>query len=159
MDRAHTTSYAFDDRNIQWNPVEVPGFGLWPGFEFSMLAADRDLKLVEFLIKFPPMQEQNGQVSNAIFPHRHCAKNNLFVIAGEHRIYETDLKLREVRKVGSNTISYNPNDIHREGGGPDGAVIYYSVRGKDGDLFEVVEDDGKVLGVLKLDDFVALAGG
>jgi hypothetical protein len=64
-----------------------------------------------------------------------------------------------VRKVGSNTISYNPNDIHREGGGPDGAVVYYSVRGKDGVLFEVVEDDGKVLGVLKLYDFVALAGG
>jgi hypothetical protein len=77
MNRAHTTSYAFDDRNIQWSPVEVPGFGLWPDFEFSMLAADRELKLVEFLIKFPPMQEKNGQVSNAVLPHRHCAKNNL----------------------------------------------------------------------------------
>src|SRR6266851_9018604 len=30
MDRAQTTSYAFDDRNIQWGAIEVPGCGVLP---------------------------------------------------------------------------------------------------------------------------------
>ena len=62
MDRANTTSYAFDDRNIQWGPIEVPGCGLLLDFEFAPLAGSMELKVVDFLIKFPPKKEVNGRV-------------------------------------------------------------------------------------------------
>jgi hypothetical protein len=43
-------------------------------------------------------------------------------------MYEPDGTLREVRPVGSNTVS-PPGDVHTEGGGPEGGVVHYSVRG------------------------------
>jgi hypothetical protein len=138
MDRANTTSYAFDDRNIQWGPIEVPGCGVLSDFEFAPLAGSMELKVVDFLIKFPPKKEVNGRVVNLIHAHRHCGITNLFVIAGEHHIYEPDGTLREVRPVGSNTVS-PPGDVHTECGGPEGGVVHYSVRGS-GMLFEFVDD-------------------
>jgi len=35
MDRAPTTPYAFDDRNIKWGAIEVPGCGVLPDFAFA----------------------------------------------------------------------------------------------------------------------------
>ena len=54
-------------------------------------------------------------------------------------------------------VSYNsslPGEPHREGGGDEGAVVFYSVRGKDGVLFEVLDDDLNVVGTLSMDDFL-----
>ena len=157
MDHVHTTSYAFDDRNIQWGPIEVPGCGVLPDFAFAPLAGSMELKVVDFLIKFPPKKEVNGRVVNLIHAHRHCGITNLFVIAGEHHIYEPDGTLREVRPVGSNTVS-PPGDVHTEGGGPEGGVVHYSVRGS-GMLFEFVDDQMQVLGGLTLENLVAACGG
>jgi hypothetical protein len=157
MDHAHTTSYAFDDRNIQWGPIEVPGCGVLPDFEFAPLAGSMELKVVDFLIKFPPKKEVNGRVVNLIHTHRHCGITNLFVIAGAHHIYEPDGTLREVRPVGNYTVS-SPGDVHTEGGGPAGGVVHYSVRGS-GMLFEFVDDKMQVLGGLTLENLVAACGG
>jgi 2,4'-dihydroxyacetophenone dioxygenase len=85
-----TTVYRFDERNTKWSPIEVPGYGLWSGFEFSPLAGSLDFKVVDFLIKFPPKQEAHGRVSNLIASHRHCGITHTFVINGEHHIYEPD---------------------------------------------------------------------
>jgi hypothetical protein len=149
--------YKFDERNTKWGAVEVPGYGLWPGFEFSPLAGSLDFKVVDFLIKFPPKREANGQVSNLIATHRHCGITHTFVIEGEHHIYEPDGTLREVRRVGSITVG-KPGDIHKECGGPDGAIVHYSTRGT-GPLFEVLDDAGRVVGALTLEDLVAACGG
>ena len=115
MDRAHTTSYAFDDRNIQWGPIEVPGCGVLPHFEFAPLAGSMEFKVVDFLIKFPPKQEVNGRVVNLIHAHRHCGITNLFVIAGEHHIYEPDGTLREVRPVGNSPSPHRVTFIQNVG--------------------------------------------
>ncbi|NOT57771.1 MAG: regulator, partial [Deltaproteobacteria bacterium] len=46
-----------------------------------------------------------------------------------HIIYEANGKVREVRPVGRYTSS-QPGDAHREGGGANGCVLHYSVRGE-----------------------------
>jgi hypothetical protein len=152
-----TTVYKFDERNTKWSPIEVPGYGLWSGFEFSPLAGSLDFKVVDFLIKFPPKQEAHGRVSNLIASHRHCGITHTFVINGEHHIYEPDGSLREIRGVGSLTIG-KPGDIHKECGGPEGAIVHYSTRGT-GMLYEVLDDSGNVLGGLTLEDLVIACGG
>ena len=43
MDRAYITSYAFDDRHIQWSSIEVPGCGVLPDFAFAPLAGSMEL--------------------------------------------------------------------------------------------------------------------
>jgi hypothetical protein len=57
--------------------------------------------------------------------------------------------------IGSYTTS-SPGDAHREGGGNEGAVVFYSVRGKDGILFEVLDDNLDVVATLSKENFVGL---
>jgi quercetin dioxygenase-like cupin family protein len=134
-------SYRFDDRNIRWYEL-----GDFEHFVFAMLDVDVSQKIVDFILKFPPNEQ--------IFLHRHLALTNTLVVQGEHRLYEPSGALKEVRHVGSYT-STPPGEPHREGAGDEGGVVFYSVRGKDDVLFEVLDNDLNVVGTLSMDDFVS----
>lgn len=138
---ADRTAYIFDDRNVRWYRL-----GDFEHFEFAMLDVDVPRKIVDFVLKFPPNQK--------IFLHRHRALTNTLVIQGEHRLYELDGSLKEVRPVGSYTSS-PLGEPHQEGAGDEGGVVFYSVRGEHGVLFEVLDDDQNVVGALSTDDFLA----
>jgi hypothetical protein len=143
---AETPSYAFDDRRIRWYKLREVSEHLAPfdeHFVFTMLDVDESEKLVDFLLKFPPNQR--------IFLHRHLALTNTLVVQGEHRIYEPDGALKEVRRVGSYTSS-PPGDPHREGAGDVGSVVFFSVRGEEGTLFEFLDDALHVVGTLSMQD-------
>ncbi len=137
---AETTSYAFDDRNIRWYEL-----GEFKHFVFAMLDVDEQKKLVDLILKFEPNQQ--------IFLHRHLALTNTLVVQGEHRLYEPNGALKEIRPVGSYTSS-PPGEPHREGGGNAGGVVFYSIRGEGDTLFEVLDDDLKVIGTLSMPDFI-----
>jgi quercetin dioxygenase-like cupin family protein len=137
---ANARSYMFDDRNIRWNKL-----GDLEHFVFAVLDVDAPRKVVDFIIKFAPNQR--------IILHRHLALTNTLVIQGEHRLYEPNGALKEVRAVGSYTSS-QPGEPHQEGGGDQHAVVVYSVRGKDGVLFELLNDDLNVVGTLSMEDFI-----
>jgi hypothetical protein len=115
-------------------------------FVFAMFNVDVSRQIVDFILKFPPNQQ--------IFLHRHLALTNTLVVQGEHRLYEPSGVLKEVRQVGTYT-STPPGEPHREGAGDEGGVVFYSVRGKDGVLFEVLDNNLNVVGTLSMDDFVA----
>jgi hypothetical protein len=88
--------------------------------------------------------------------HRHKVHNNTFVVQGEHRLYEPDGKLKEIRAVGSYTRSPASDDPHREGGGDQDVVVFFSIRGSDGVLYEVLDDDQNQIATLGFQDFVGL---
>src|SRR5229473_2085831 len=121
------TAFALDDRNIRWQK-----FGDFEHFVFAMFDVDKQNKVIDFILKFDPKQR--------IFLHRHLALTNTLVIQGEHRLYEPDGALKEVRPVGSYTSSA-PGDPHREGAGDDV-------------LFEVLDDSLRVVGTLGRQDFI-----
>jgi quercetin dioxygenase-like cupin family protein len=138
---SQTPSYRFDDRNMQWR--ELGDFKHFVVFIFSV---DEQKNIADFIIKFEP--------SERIFLHRHLALTNTFVVDGEHIIYEAGGKVREVRPVGRFTSS-PAGDAHREGGGAHGCVLHYSVRGETDALFDVLDDDFKILATLRTSDFKA----
>jgi quercetin dioxygenase-like cupin family protein len=135
-----TGSYAFDDRNIRWHKL-----GDFEYFVFAVLDVDLPRNVVDFIVKFESNQK--------IFLHRHLALTNTIVLQGEHRMYEPDGSLKEVRPVGSYTSSA-PGEPHQEGAGAEDAIVFYSVRGKDGVLFEILDDKLNVAGTLTMEDFV-----
>jgi hypothetical protein len=141
---AQTPSYIFDDRHIRWYRLRDFGEHFAPfdaHFVLTVLDVDVSQKLADFMLKFPPNQR--------IFLHRHLALTNTLVVQGEHRLYEPNGALKEVRRVGSYTSS-PPSEPHREGAGDEGGVVFYSVRGEDGILFEFLDDDLRVVGTLSL---------
>ena len=137
---AETASYAFDDRNIRWSK-----FGDFEHFVFAMLDVDERKKLVDLILKFEPNKQ--------IFLHRHLALTNTLVVQGEHRLYEPTGALKEIRPVGSYTSS-PPGEPHREGGGAEGAVVFYSIRAEGDTLFEVLDEDLHVVATLGMQDFI-----
>ena len=139
---SESKSYNFDDRNIRWYNL-----GDLDYLVFAMLDVDEDRKIVDFIIKF--------EANERIALHRHLTVTNTLVVQGEHRLYEPNGELKEIRPVGSYTSS-PPGDPHREGGGDEECIVFYSTRGeKNGLIFEVLDDDMKVVGTLGMEDFKA----
>jgi len=136
-------NYLFDDANINWQTLE--------GFEhlhYSILGIDEQNKIVDVLFKFAAQQQ--------IVLHRHKALNKTFVIQGEHRLYEADGRLKEVRAVGSYTSSQPSDEPHREGGGDLDVIVFFSIRGGEGAFYEILDDDLNVIVTLGMQDFIGL---
>ncbi|MCK5831126.1 MAG: regulator [Methylococcales bacterium] len=136
----------FDDNNIQWKQ-----FGNFDYFVYSILNIDKKNLIIDVLFKF----EANKQ----IFLHRHKALNTTFVVQGEHHIYKTNGEVKETRAVGSYTLSPASDELHREGGASEGAVVLFSIRGNDGVLYEILDDDANVIGTLSMQDLINLHEG
>lgn len=135
--------YLFDDSHINWQTL--------PNFEhlaYSILDIDEDNKIIDVLFKFAAHQQ--------IVLHRHKALNHTLVIQGEHRLYEANGALKESRAVGSYKASPPSADPHREGGGDVDAVVFFSIRGSDGVLYEILDDDLNSVGTLAMEDFINL---
>ena len=136
------TSYSFDDRNIRWNKL-----GDFEHLLYSILDVDEKSSIADVLFKFAANEK--------ILLHRHLAHNNTLVIQGEHRLYEPNGALKEIRPVGSMTSSPPNPDPHREGGGDQDVIIAFSIRG-DGVLYELLDDDLNIIGTISMQDLVAL---
>jgi hypothetical protein len=137
------TAYNFDDRNIQWHKL-----GNFEHFVYAILDIEKQSKIVDVLFKFEPHKQ--------IVLHRHRALNKSLVIQGEHHIYKANGKLEEVRVIGSYTSSPASNAPHRECGGDEGAIVYFSIRDSDGILYEVLDDEQNIIGTLSMQDFIDL---
>jgi quercetin dioxygenase-like cupin family protein len=134
-------AYNFDDRNIKWNRL-----GDLEHLHYSILNIDEPNYIVDILFKF--------DANEKIILHRHMVHNNTFVVQGEHRLYEPDGRLKEIRPVGSYRSS-PPGDVHREGGGADqDVIVFFNIRGRDGVLYELLDDDLKLINALSYADFV-----
>jgi hypothetical protein len=83
--------------------------------------------------------------------------NNTFVVQGEHRLYEHDSSLKEVRPTGMYKSS-PAGDVHREGGGPgQDIVVFFDMRGRgDGPFYEILDDNQNVVAALGFADFLGV---
>lgn len=134
----------FDDRHIRWQTL--------PGIEhlhYWILGIDEPAKIADVLFKFAGGEQ--------ILLHRHKALNHTFVLQGEHRLYYKDGSVKDVRPVGRYTVTPPDVDVHREGGaaGQD-VIVHFSIRGSDGVLYEVMDNDENVIGTITFDDLKAL---
>jgi 2,4'-dihydroxyacetophenone dioxygenase len=130
------------DHQIDWQP-----FAGIENLDVSLCDVDVERQVVDVIVRFPP--------NKIVSMHNHLAQTNMFVIQGELRMYEPDDgSLREVRPAG-NYYRGRRDDVHTEGGGAEGAVVLYSVRGHGVEgLFEVMDSDQNVLGDVGMGDIL-----
>lgn len=136
-------NFLFNDSNIRWQP-----FGDIEHLHYSILDIDDDYKIIDVLFKFSAQQQ--------IILHRHKALNKTFVIQGEHRLYTAEGQLKEIRPVGSYTLSPASDEPHREGGGDIDVIVLFSIRGGVGLLYEILDDELNTIATLSWQDFVDL---
>lgn len=135
----------FDDSAVQW----IRFGDSVPSFHYSILHVDEKDRIADVLFKLPARER--------IILHLHHALNHTFVVQGEHRLYETDGTLREVRRAGSYTVSPRSESPHREGGGEQDAIVLFSIRpGNDELIYELLDDDGNTAGTVTFQTLVEL---
>ena len=80
----------------------------------------------------------------------------MIIIQGELRMYETNGTLKEIRPAGR-YYRGKRDDTHSEGGGPEGAVVFYSVRGHGvAEMLSILDKDLKILATLTMTDLRAV---
>jgi hypothetical protein len=137
------TNLLFVNASIPWQTL-----GNLEHLSYSILHIDRENKIIDVIFKFAARRQ--------IVLHRHKALNHMLVIQGEHRLYEADGKLKEIRPVGTYTVSQPSDEPHREGGGDEEAIVFFSIRGSDGVLYEILDDSLNVTATLGMQDFMDL---
>lgn len=130
----------FNDADVTWQQLPNAEH-LW----FTILDVDEEYKVIDIIFKMAANEQ--------ILLHRHTAPNNMLVLSGEHRLYEPDGSLKEVRPTGRYTASPACEEPHREGGGDEGAVILFSIRSGGGVCYEILDEDQAVVSTLGYDDF------
>ena len=139
-----TTADNFDDRRIQWQRL-----GDFEHFVYAILDIDKENNIADVLFKLEPHQQ--------IVLHRHRVLNKTLVIQGEHRLYEANGELKEIRPVGSYTSSPADPKPHRECGGDHGAIVFFSIRaGGENLLYELLDDRQNQIGTITMQDLVEL---
>ena len=133
----------FDDSNIRWYQLEGVDHA-----SYHILSVDPEAKIVDVLFKFDANQR--------VILHNHHADYRTFVLQGELRIYRANGDLKEVRPVGSYVARPAGGEAHTEGGGDQDAIVYFSNRGTDGMIYELLDGDNNTIATLGLPDFQAL---
>jgi quercetin dioxygenase-like cupin family protein len=138
-----TRSHKFDDRNIAWHTLE----GI-ENLHYHIFAVDEALKIVDVMFKFAANKQ--------VVLHRHHADYVTLVLQGELRIYRANGDLKEVRPVGSYVATKAGGEPHTDGAGAEDAIAFFSNRGQDGTIYEILDDKLNTLATLGLQDFKAL---
>jgi hypothetical protein len=135
-------SFNLYDHEINWQP-----FAGIENLELTLCDLDEERQVVDLLVRFAP--------NKTVTMHNHLAQTNMFIVQGELRMYEPDGSVREVRPAGR-YYRGRRDDAHSEGGGPEGAVVFYSVRGHGAtEMLEIMDDDQNVVATLGIADLRA----
>ncbi len=134
---------AFDQTNIKWNTLEGIDH-VW----YHVLKVDPAEKVVDLLLKFSANQK--------IVLHRHHADYSTFIIQGELRLYDERGELTEIRPTGSFVEKPGGGAPHTEGGGDVDCIGWFSNRGTDGIIYEILGPDNETVATLGLQEFKAL---
>lgn len=118
------------------------------GLEVCVFDVDMDRQIADAAFRFP--------ANKTVALHRHVSQTNMLILHGELIIYEDDGSVRDRRMAGQYFVG-RPDDVHTEGGGKDGAIVLYSVRGHgDPRVIELLGEDGEVIGALTFADVAGM---
>jgi len=137
------TTMGFDQTNIKWYQSEGVDHA-----SYHVCSVDVPNKIVYVLFKFDANQR--------VILHRHHAAYRTLVLQGELRIYRANGELIEVRPVGSYVERPAGGEPHTEGGGDQDAIVFFSNRGTDGMIYELLDGNMKAIATLGLHDFKGL---
>lgn len=137
---ASADSFRFDTSNVEWRPF------LTEGCYYRILNVDLDQKSADMLVKFEPHCQ-------CLF-HRHAATVSTLVLEGELRIREQvgDGERVKVKPAGNYSCGAE-GEIHIEGGGDDGAIIFFGMRTDTDVIYELLNDKLELRRAITVADF------
>ena len=137
----------FENDNLRWKHFTGSDRFDYPIDFYSALLSVRPEGNIELLYWWEP--------NSYCHFHRHTANTTSIVLKGELQVIDVDLKTGKelgikIRPVGD-FASKEPGDVHMERGGPEGALVFFSLFTEDGSLAETLSQDGRVLSTSSID--------
>ena len=137
----------FENDNLRWKHFTGSDRFDYPIDFYSALLSVRPEGHIELLYWWEP--------NSYCHFHRHTANTTSLVLKGELHVIDVDLKTGKelgikIRSVGD-FASKEPGDVHMERGGPEGALVFFSLFTEDGSLAETLSQDGRVLSTSSID--------
>ena len=135
----------FDEGEVNWQTLPGPDGSPADHIGMSILSVEDQAKIIDVLFKF--------SANEKIIGHRHTSDFNTFVVKGEHRIYDLNGELREVRPAGTYRATRASDDAHTEGGGDEDVVILFSLRPYDNEKpsYEILDENQEVVATMTFD--------
>ncbi len=132
--------YSFDTSNVVWRDF------ITPGSYYHLLNVDVDARTVDMLIKFEPDAQ--------CLYHRHVAATTSLVLEGDLHIYDQTAAgvVHKIKPAGTFS-SGAVDEIHIEGGGLDGVIVYFGMRGDTDVIYELLDNDLKLKRSITVQDF------
>ena|SRR5213594_1402226 len=117
------------------------------GCYYRILDVSVAARTADMIVKFEP----NARCLN----HRHVARTMSFVLEGDLHVLEqtADGKTRTTVKPAGTFSADATNEVHVEGGGAQGVVVYFSMRGDRDHIYDFVNDDMSLRRVIMIQDF------
>lgn len=138
----------FNADHIAWKRLEGGEAFDYPiDYWVALLGTDKETGRADFLVKWEP-----GAYCHF---HKHTGSTTVLVLEGEHHIVEESPTetVHKTRKPGH--LVYNPpGDVHMEYGGPEGSLLFFSMKSDDGTLFEFLDRSGNLLRTITVDDLI-----
>lgn len=132
--------YRFDTSNVEWRPF------LTEGCYYRILNVDLDAKSADMLVKFEPH-------CVCLF-HRHAATVATLVLEGELRIREQTPEGERIKiKPAGSYSSGAEGEVHIEGGGDEGAVIFFGMRTDTDVIYELLNENLELRRAITVADF------
>src|SRR5262249_39564130 len=114
---------------------------------YRILDVNVPARTADMLVKFEP----NARCLN----HRHVARTISFVLEGELHVVEKrpDGTTRKTVKPAGTFSADATKEVHIEGGGAHGVVVYFSMRGDSDHMYDFVNDDMSLRRAISIQDF------
>ncbi|MGE0683181.1 MAG: hypothetical protein AB7P69_20060 [Candidatus Binatia bacterium] len=133
--------FRFDTSEVDWKDF------ITAGCYYKLLDVNVAARTADMIVKFDP--------GARCMYHRHVAPCTSLVLEGELHIIdqtETGEKLRTIKPAGTFTSGVE-DDLHVEGGGENGVIVYFSMRGSSDRIYDLLDADLNLKRAITIYDF------
>lgn len=132
--------FRYDTSQVKWKDF------LTEGCYYRLLHVDVAAKTAEMLVKFEP----NCQC----LYHRHRAVVSTLVLEGEQHLYDQTPhgEVLKIKPAGSFSVG-GMDEVHIEGGGAEGTVLFFSMRTDSDVIYEILDKNLRLKRSITVADF------
>lgn len=134
-------NFRFDTKEVDWKDF------ITTGCYYKLLDVNVATRTADMLVKFEP--------GARCLYHRHVAPATSLVLEGELHIIDkagTGETLRMIKPAGTYTSGVE-NDVHVEGGGENGVIVYFSMRGSSDHIYDLLDSNLNLRRAITIHDF------
>ena len=140
-DQSPLRNFRFDTKEVDWKDF------ITTGCYYKLLDVNVAARTADMIVKFEP--------GARCMYHRHVAPATSLVLEGELQIFDKTSAgetLRVVKPAGTYTSGVE-DDMHVEGGGENGVIIYFSMRGSSDQIYDLLDSELNLKRAITIHDF------